>query len=192
MLSLISMFINNLNYNKSNKRIFLGNISVFNVVQNIESNLLLNKGITEVGGFIIPQAIMANNKDESIERTFKSTLYFLITFISPLFLLPLFNRKVLSHYNITKNFNNNDKKILEVSKKYLTKDGKYLKKGIELKSQELYGNTKEFNSILEKYDNDTEKLRKDLINAHTSIHFIDLLTTNLMVASYSHRLLTLQ
>jgi len=145
---------------------------------------LLNKGITEVGGFIIPQAIMANNKDESIERSFKSTLYFLMTFVSPVFLLPLFNKKWLAHYNITKNLNNNDKRILEVSKKYLTKDGKYLKKGIELKSQELFGNTNEFNSVLEKYSNDTEKLRKDLINAHTAIHFTDLLTTNLMVASY--------
>ena len=180
------MLINNnyLNNRIDNKQICYGNISVFDAVKNIESNLLLNKGITEVGGFIIPQAIMANNKDESIERSFKSSLYFLITFISPIVLLPLFNRKALSHYNISKNFKNDEKRILEVSKEYLTKDGEYLKRGIELKSQELFGNTKGFNSIIEKYGNDTEKLRKDLISAHTAIHFTDLLTTNLMVASY--------
>ncbi len=175
---------NNIKLNNSCKQITFWNLSAFSVVSNIESNLLLNKGITEVGGFIIPQAIMANNKDESIERSFKSMLYFLITFVSPIVLLPFFNKKALSYYNITKDFNNNEKKILEVSKNYLSKDGEYLKEGIKQKSQELFGNPEGFNSVLGKYNNDTEKLRKDLINAHTSIHFTDLLTTNLMVASY--------
>lgn len=179
------MIINNdLKFNNSKKQIYFKNVSAFGVVSNIESNLLLNKGITEIGGFIIPQAIMANNTDESIERSFKSILYFLITFVSPIVLLPLFNRKALSHYNITSNFKNNEKRILEVSKKYLTKDGEYLKKGMKLKSQELFDNTEGFDSILEKYNMDAEKLRKDLIDTHTSIHFADLLTTNLMVASY--------
>ena len=57
--------------------------TLFNTMANIESNILLNKGITDIGGFVIPQAIMSNNKDESIERVFKSLLYFIFTFISP-------------------------------------------------------------------------------------------------------------
>ena len=169
--------------NPKNKQVSFTNISAFNTVANIESNILLNKGITDIGGFVVPQAIMSNNKDESIERVFKSALYFLMTFASPIILLPLFNKKALKHFKITENFKNEEKKILEVSKKYLSKDGEYLKEGIKLKSQELFGNKNGFNSILERYGNDTEKLRKDLINAHTAIHFTDFLTTNLMVAS---------
>lgn len=168
--------------NSQKKQIPFKNLSVFNTVANIESNILLNKGITDIGGFVIPQAVMSNNRDESIERVFKSLLYFVITFVSPLVLLPLINKKALSHFNITKNFKNEDKKILEVSKKYLTKDGEYLKEGIKLKAQELFGNENKFDSIINKYP-DLEKLRKDLIEAHTAIHFTDFLSTNLLVAS---------
>ncbi|MCQ2740371.1 MAG: hypothetical protein MJ237_09150 [bacterium] len=171
------------NSNKYNNNVTFKNVSAFNTVANIESNILLNKGITDLGGFVIPQAIMSNNRDESIERVFKSALYFLMTFVSPFVLLPLINKKALSHYNITKSFNNNEKRILEVSKKYLTKDKEYLEKGIKEKSKELFGTEDGFNSVLERYQNDTEKLRKDLINAHTTVHFTDFLTTNLMVAS---------
>ena len=157
---------NNKNPDINNKQISFQNISAFSVVSNIESNLLLNKGITEVGGYIIPQAIMANNSDESIERSFKSVLYFLITFVSPIFLLPLFNRKALSHYNITKNLNSDEKRILEVSKKYLSKDGEYLKEGIKLKSQELFGNPDGFNSILEKYGSGAKEIIEDCVNSY--------------------------
>lgn len=118
-----------------NSRVTFKNNSVFNTVSNIESNILLNKGITDLGGFVIPQAIMSNNKDESIERVFKSLLYFGITFVSPLFLLPLINKGALSHFKIVNNFKNDEKKILQVSKKYLTKDGKYLQEGIKLKQK---------------------------------------------------------
>ena len=61
----------------------------------VESNILLNKGITDIGGFVIPQAIMSNNKDEAVERVFKSMLYFLFTFVSPFFVLPLLNKHFL-------------------------------------------------------------------------------------------------
>ena len=172
-----------INIRDDNRRISFKNGALFNVVSNIESNILLNKGITDLGGLVVPQAIMSNNKDESIERVFKSILYFFMTFVSPFILLPVINKKALSHYNITKTFNNNEKRILEVSKKYLTKDKEYFEKGLKEKSKELFGNENGFDSIIEKYQNDTEKLRNDLIDAHTAIHFTDFLTTNLMVAS---------
>lgn len=167
---------------QDNSRVTFKNNSVFNTVSNIESNILLNKGITDLGGFVIPQAVMSNNKDESIERVFKSLLYFGITFVSPLFLLPLINKGALSHFKIVNNFKNDEKKILQVSKKYLTKDGKYLQEGIKLKAKELFGDENKFNSIIDKYS-DLEKLRKDLINSHTTVLFSDFLLTNLMVAS---------
>ena len=156
--------------------------SAIDIVGNVESNILLNKGVTDLGGLVIPQAIMSNNKDESMERVFKAGLYGIVTFVSPFLLLPIFNKAALSHFCKLKNLKGNEKKIIEVSKKYLTKDEKYLEKGIKEKSKELFGHENGFDSILNKYD-DKEKLRKDLINTHATILFADFLTTNLMVAS---------
>lgn len=151
-----------------------------NTASKIESNILLNKGITDIGGFVVPQAIMSNNKDESIERVFKSSLYFIFTFISPFILLPLINKHNLN--KVIKNFTSDERRILEISKEYLTKDGKYLHKGIYATSKKLFNDEHKFDSVLEKFP-DLEVLRKKLIDAHTNIHTMDFLTTNLMVAS---------
>ena len=172
---------NNDIYFSQQKPLFKG-FPAIKVVSNIESNILLNKGVTDLGGFVIPQAIMANNKDESIERVFKSALYFAATFISPFILLPIINKAALSHFCKAKNLKGNEKKILEVSKKFLTIDSKYMEEGIKNKSKELFGNENEFNIILNKYEN-KENLRNDLIKIHSSVLFADFLTTNLMVAS---------
>ena len=44
---------------KYNNTVSFKQSSVFNTMANIESNILLNKGITDIGGFVIPQAIMS-------------------------------------------------------------------------------------------------------------------------------------
>lgn len=164
-----------------NKPKFKG-LSPMDIVGNIESNILLNKGITDLGGIAVPQAVMSNNKDESFERMFKACFYFLITFVSPFLLLPMFNKGALSHFTKIKGLKGKEKKILEVSKKYLTKDDKYLEQGIREKSKELFGHENGFDSVLNRYE-DKEKLRKDLINTHSAVLCADFLTTNLMVAS---------
>mgnify|MGYP003091527157 CR=1 FL=1 len=156
--------------------------SALNTCAAIESNILLNKGITDIGGFVIPQAIMSNNKDEAIERVFKSALYFVFTFVSPFLLLPLINKHFLKSSKIVEIFSDDQKRILEVSKKYLTKDGEYLKEGIKKAAKKFFNNENKFDETLSKYT-DLEKLRKDLINVHTKIHAMDFLTTNLLVAS---------
>jgi len=155
---------------------------VFNTASNIESNILLNKGMTDLGGLVAPQAIMANNKDESFERVFKSILYFAFTFVSPFVLLPLINKKSLSSTKGLKNLNKEQRKILQVSKEYLGKDSEYLKEGVKKAAKDIFGDENKFNPTLEKYDN-LEDLRKDLINSHTKIHAVDFLATNLLVAS---------
>lgn len=172
---------NSVNKNMSCTPNFKG-FSPIDVVGNIESNILLNKGLTDLGGLVVPQAIMSNNKDESRERVLKAMLYGIVTFVSPFLLLPIFNKAAISHFCKAKNIKGAEKKIIEVSKKYLTKDGNYLEKGIKEKSKELFGHENGFDIILGQYK-DKEKLRKDLINIHSSVLFADFLTTNLMVAS---------
>ena len=156
--------------------------SVFNTMANIESNILLNKGITDIGGFVIPQAIMSNNKDESVERVFKSLLYFIFTFISPFLLLPFINKYALKSNKILENLSGKEKKIIEVPKKYLTQGTDKMLEGIKKTAHNIFGDENKFNPIIEKFP-DKEELRKKLINAHTEILFTDFLTTNLMVAS---------
>lgn len=167
--------------NKNQKPAFK-NSTVFNTMAAVESNILLNKGITDIGGFVIPQAIMSNNRDESIERVFKSMLYFVFTFVSPFLLLPMINKHSLKSNKILNDFAGEQKRILEVPKKYLTKDADEMKIGIKKTAKKLFGDENKFNPTLEKFSN-PEELRKKLINAHSKILFTDFLTTNLMVAS---------
>lgn len=77
------MLVQSVLRSKTEKTGFNG--TALNVCAAIESNILLNKGITDIGGFVVPQAIMSNNKDEAAERVFKSMLYFIFTFVSPFF-----------------------------------------------------------------------------------------------------------
>lgn len=107
---------------KYNNTVSFKQNSVFNTMANIESNILLNKGITDIGGFVIPQAIMSNNKDESIERVFKSLLYFIFTFVSPFLLLPFINKYALKSNKILENLSGKEKKSLRFLKNILLKE----------------------------------------------------------------------
>lgn len=156
--------------------------ALYNTMSHIESSTLLNKGIVDIGGFVIPQAIMSNNKDESIERVFKSLLYFIFTFVSPFVLLPLFNKTALRSSKLIKNFNNEEKRILEMSKAYLTKDAETMIKGIKETAKKLFNDENKFNSIIERHKN-PEDLRRKLINVHSKVLTADFLTTNLMVGA---------
>ncbi len=130
------MLVNGISEKKTETLRFKG--FALNTCAAVESNILLNKGITDIGGFVIPQAIMSNNKDEALERVFKSGLYFLFTFVSPFLALPLMNKHFLKSNNIVKNFSGYQLRILEVSKKYLTKDGEYFKEGVRKTAKRLF------------------------------------------------------
>lgn len=172
----------NIQAENNNKKQLPFKNSFFNVMTKVDSNILLNKGITDLGGFVVPQAVMSNNKDESFERVFKSLLYFVFTFVSPIVLLPLINKRALQSSKILGNLKNEQKRILEVSKEYLAKDAEYMKQGIKLTAKKLFSDEKKFNQTIENHAN-PEELRKKLINAHTKIQTVDFLLTNLMVAS---------
>lgn len=174
------MLVNGISEKKIETLHFKG--SILNSCAAIESNILLNKGITDICGFVIPQAIMSNNKDEAFERVFKSGLYFLFTFVSPFLVLPLMNKHFLKSSNIVKNFPSHQQRILEVSKKYLTKDVEYFKEGVRKTAKRLFNDEHKFDKTINNFKN-SEELRKALIDVHTKIHATDFLVTNLMVAS---------
>lgn len=163
-----------------NHRPFKG--ALFNAASYVEASTLLNKGIVDIGGFVIPQAVMSNNKDESVERVFKSLLYFVFTFVSPFVLLPMINKIALRSAKLVKNFNTDEKRILEMSKKYLSTTAEDMLKGIKETSKRLFNDENKFNSLTKRFE-DPEELRQRLIKTHTKVLTTDFLTTNLMVGA---------
>lgn len=112
------------------KKPFKGFIDITTKVQ---ENTLLNRGIVDIGGCAIPQALMSNNKDEAIERGSLSLLYFVLSICTPFFMLPFLNKKFLASSGLVKDFKGLEKDIMKVSKEYLTQDASYLLKGIKEK-----------------------------------------------------------
>lgn len=168
---------------------------LYNLTSTVQKYTLLNRGLIDIGGCAIPQAIMSNNKDEAIERCSMSMIYFMISILMPLALLPIFNKRFLAKNNIVSNFKNNEKRIIEVSKKFLTKDGKYLEEGVRKTADMLLryakdsGNSKKIESaktIAQDFENvlsrfpDKEVLRQKLLNAHEKIYHYDFLSTSLL------------
>lgn len=155
-------------------------MQIYNTTAKIQQNTLLNRGIIEVGGVSIPQIAMSNNKDEAIERSIMQTLYFSMSFLTPFILLPIFNRNALKSNGIVKNFLNSEKRILEVSKKYLSGDEQEMVEGIKKTAKELSAKDKniekDFQNILNRYSN-KEELRQKLISAHEKVFRNDYLTT---------------
>lgn len=90
---------------------------LYDVTRTVQGNTLLNRGIIDIGGCAIPQALMSNNKDEGIERFTMSAIYFCMSILTPFFMLPLLNRHGLSSNGLVKNFKNAEKEIMQVSKK---------------------------------------------------------------------------
>lgn len=161
----------------------LNGVNLYNTTAEIQKNTLLNRGIIEVGGVNIPQIMMSNNKDEAIERSIMQVLYFSMSFLSPFILLPFFNKNALKSTGIVKNFNNSEKRILEVSKKYLTGTEDEMISGIRKTAKELSNKDKnidsDFENILNRFNNKDE-LRQKLIKAHEKILRNDYLTTTAM------------
>lgn len=161
---------------------------LYNLTSNIQSNMVLNKGLLELGGYAVPSVIMSNNKVEAREKAERSGFLFGISFIAPFLLLPLFNKGFLKLNKISNKFGGFDDKIMHMSKKYLTKDGKYLEEGMNelLKTFEGKNDYKaistSFQNIINKFP-DKELLRKQLIKTHTQVFFSDFVSSALMMGS---------
>lgn len=53
----------------------------YEITTTVQENTLLNRGLLDIGGCAIPQAIMSNNKDEAIERLTGSGLILQCLFV---------------------------------------------------------------------------------------------------------------
>lgn len=163
---------------------------LYNLTNRIQENTLLNRGLLDVGGLAVPQIIMSNNKDEKIERGVMETFYFVSSFMAPYVLLPFFNKTFLKRNDLVKNFANNEKKIVEVSKKYLVKDAKFMIDGIRESAKAIEKEAAkrgkkiaviaDFENVLARFKGKEDVLRDKLFKTHENVLFADYLTTALM------------
>ena len=156
--------------------------ALYNATAFIQAHTLLNRGLTNIGGCAIPNAIMSNTKEEALERIGMSTLSVTFAFIMPLFLLPRYNKFFLSKNGIVKNFANNEKKIIQVSKEYLTKDTKTMIKGIRESAKQLKAEA-DFENILNRFKGRENELKNKLLKAHEQILRSDFISTGLLMGS---------
>lgn len=163
----------------------------YNITSQIQQNTVFNRGLLDLGGSVVPQVIMSNNKDEAVERGMISGLYFVSSFLAPFVLLPFFNKTFLRHNSIVNNFkNNNEKKIIEVSKKYLTKGTAYMVEGIRdtadklekeaLKRGKTIHVSQDFENIISRFKGKEDDLKNSLLKAHENVFTADFLATSLM------------
>lgn len=167
----------------SDKLPFQG-LNIYGATCYVQNHTLINRGITTLGGSTIPQCIMSNNKYEAQERGLMGAIYFFASYLTPILLLPIYNKHFLKNKGIINSINGVGNKIIQVSKKYLTY-GANLKEGLE-KTASFFDkktNTKKyqkaFEQIYNKY-NDEKQLKKDLLSVHEKILMTDFITTAIM------------
>jgi len=128
-------------------------------------------------GVELPFALMANNDDEKTERFMRMTWFMLASFVAPVITMPFINKQVLKR--VIKDIKPEEKAILRVSKKYLTKGADYMIEGFNKTKGELEKNKKfegvseHFDNVLERYKGKEEQLREKLIKAHQQIFSLD-------------------
>ena len=105
-------------------------LNIYNSTAYVQNHTLINRGITTLGGSTVPQCIMSNNKYEAQERALMGGIYFVASYLTPVLLIPLYNKHFLKNKGIIKSLQGAEKKIIQVSKKYLTPDTD-LKEGLE-------------------------------------------------------------
>lgn len=149
----------------------------------VQEHTLINRGITTLGGSTIPQCIMSNNKYETQERALMGGIYFIASYLTPILLIPLYNKHFLNNKGITKELNSVGKKIIQVPKKFLKPDSD-LKSGLE-ETAKIFDKKGEnackdaFDEIYQRYNN-PQKLKKDLLSVHEKVLMTDYITTAAM------------
>lgn len=162
--------------------------NLYNVSSSIQSNSMLNRAVMETGGVEIPFILMANNKDERIERLFRNSFYVATSFVAPVLAMPFLNKFFLKRAKLIENKKEAD--ILCVSKGFLTKDVKEMEKGFQITAEELKSSdkkkfkdvSKHFNNVLERFP-DKEVLRQKLIKTHNRVFWSDFLITSALAVS---------
>ena len=127
---------------------------------------------------------MSNNKNEAQERAIMGGVYFVASYLTPILLIPQYNKHFLKNKGIIKSTEGAAKRIIQIPKKYLTPDGDLHKGLVETAAvfDRKSGNIDcrlAFEEIYNRY-NDEKKLKKDLLSVHQKVLTLDFVTTGAM------------
>ena len=165
----------------------------YNTTAELESNIIMSRAIVDLAGCDVPWVIMANNKQEKIERARRYAIVFVLAFLSPMALLPALNRVAMKNFaKLTKSLWSNSHKAIHLSNKYLVSAEK-TKEGLAelVKNKTTIGpieslyykitkkkpveQTLNIEELLSNAGGDYEKLRQKLINTKNGVLFTDFL-----------------
>ena len=90
--------------------------NIYNATSYIQDHTLINRGITTLGGSTFPQCVMSNNKYEAQERALMGGIYFVASYLTPILLIPIYNKHFLKNKGIIKSLKGAEKNIILVSK----------------------------------------------------------------------------
>lgn len=166
----------------------------------LKKNIPLSRGVIDIFGSDIPWLVMANNNDERKEKARRMSVVFVLLFLSPIALLPIFNRIGMKYgAKLTKSFWSNNHKAIHLSNKDL-KSAENTKKALTKLSTNYENSPLEtvWNKITNKKDNhptldfsemlkncggDYEKLRKKIINTKNGVMSADYLFSSVALGS---------
>lgn len=189
----------NQNHVKNNTTFKAGG-GFYNSTAELENNVVLSRALIDLVGCDVPWVVMANNKNERIERARRYAIVFLLAFMSPMALLPVLNRAAMKNtVKLTKNFWSNNHKAIHISNAYLVSAEK-TKEGLEKLAQKtttgpieaLYYKVTRKKSVEQKLNieellknagGDYENLRKKLITAKNQVLFWDFVTSGVSLGS---------
>ena len=172
----------------------------YNTTAELESNVVLSRALIDLAGCDVSWVVLANNKQERIERARRSAIVFVLAFMSPIAVLPILNRVAMKNcVKLTKNFWSNNHKAIHLSNEFLVSAEK-TKEGLEKLAQKTtVGPIENFyykltnkksveqkldlKELLSSVDGDYEKLRKKLITAKNQVLFADFLSAGIPLGS---------
>ncbi len=162
--------------------------NINNLTSTIQGNTILNRGLLDLGGVALPNAMMSNNSIEGRERLGNSSIYFVLAFLTPFVTLPLSNRFALSKmFKATKSFGSEENHLMRLSNKYLSGTVNDMKKGIHELSEHLLKDkkidVKGFKGVLNDFKGKEEELRQKLIKAKSAVWGSDFWFTGVSTGS---------
>lgn len=186
----ITQNINHKNIANKN-RAFKGQM-FYNTTAELETNITLSRAMIDLAGCDVPWVIMANNRQERIEKARRYSIVFMLAFISPMLLVPALNRFAMKNVaKLTDSLWSNNHKAMHLSNSDLVNVDR-MKEGLnnlaqktqmgpfemfyyKLTGKKPVEQTLNLDKLYEKFG-DGEELRKKIINAKNNVLLVDFLS----------------
>ena len=166
----------------------------YNTTRELDSSVMLSRGLIDTFGCTIPWLIMANNDTERQEKTRRYLINYVLVWLTPFVTLPLSNRFAMKHIaKLTKSFWSNNHKAMIISNKFLKdkdlmmpelqkmadKTNRYPLESLfnRFFPKKKYAQKIDIKELLKSVDGDTEKLRQKLIKAKNAVFVSDCIFT---------------